>query len=111
MPGFMPLRDRGGEEVLDQRQRMATICSRLVGAQDQRRQQADHALGGDADHQARPRRRPAEQRRARPVELDADHEALAAHLDDAGDAGELLSSPSFSTLPTAAAFSSSCSLP
>ena len=49
-------------------------------------------VGGDADQQ------PglggaAEQGAARAVELDADHQALAADLDDAGDAGELALEP------------------
>ena len=42
----------GGEEILDQRAQDRDDLPRLVGAHDQRRQQADHAVGGDADHQA-----------------------------------------------------------
>jgi hypothetical protein len=38
-------------KAADQRARMATICVGLVGAQDQRRHQADHAVGGDAEQQ------------------------------------------------------------
>ena len=79
---------RSARNSLISGQRMATICVGLVAVQDQRRQQADDALGGDADHQAG-LGGAAEQDAAGPVELDAEHQALAAHLDDAGDAGEL----------------------
>jgi hypothetical protein len=83
MPGFMP---GLGEEGLHQRHQDAHDLVGLVGRQDQRRQQADHGVGGDADHQ------PGiggalQQRAAGAVELDADHQALAADLLHAGQAG------------------------
>ena len=78
--------------VLDQRAEDRDDLRGLVAVQDQRRQQADDALGGDADEEAR-FGRAAEQRRARTVELDAEHQALAADLDDAFDPGELALEP------------------
>ena len=90
MPGFNALRWRIAKTLISGH-RMATICAassrlRISGAAGARR------VGGDADHQARVGGA-AEQRAARAVELDADHQALAAHLDDAGDAGELALEP------------------
>src|SRR5215472_14545238 len=91
IPGFMPVCARSlrlAQELLDERAEDRDDLLGLVAVQDQRRQQTNDALGGDADEQSRVGRT-AEQRRAWTVELDAEHEALAADLDDALDAGEL----------------------
>jgi hypothetical protein len=54
---------------------------------DQRRQQAHHLVGGDVDQQAGIQAA-LDQVAAGAVELDADHQAVAANLDQAGDAGQ-----------------------
>src|SRR6516225_4228882 len=91
IPGFMPVcasSHRLAQELLDERAEDPDDLLGLVAVQDQRRQQTNDALGGDADEQSRVGGT-AEQRSARSVELDAEHQSLAADLDDAPDAGEL----------------------
>ena len=62
---------------------------RLGVAEDQRRQQADHLVGRDVDQQAGCQRL-ADQFAAGAIEFDADHQPIAANLDDARDAGQRL---------------------
>src|SRR6516225_7854037 len=91
IPGFMPVcasSRRLAQELLDERAEDRDDLLGLVAVQDQRRQQTDDALGGDADEQSGIGRA-VEQRRAWTVELDAEHQPLAADLDDARDAVEL----------------------
>ena len=64
-------------------QRIATICAASSAVRISAGSSRITLLGGDADHQAG-LGGAAEERAARAVELDAEHQALAAHLDDAG---------------------------